>query len=144
MKKIKYKDYYFEVDSVSNNNIYTRLISDIKVAKQDPIISYFLSNRNKLFSEEFLSFVSLTGIDITKENEIFHYVIDDAKIAVEGWYDIVGKVLSDTPVSLYFDSDISTTNFYFENGKNNAARNEFRNQTTFRFSFVIVIDKDLD
>ncbi|HEU5290675.1 MAG TPA: hypothetical protein VFU05_08550 [Cyclobacteriaceae bacterium] len=142
-KELKFRDNDFEVDIDFNRDIYSRLTSDTEFYQgQDPIIKFYLNNRNKIFSDELIEFLNLTGIDLTKENEIYHYLSDNLVI-IEGWYDIVGKVLTDKKVSYYWDTTPGTTNVFFGNDARHGISHEFENVGTFRFEFAIVIQSEI-
>ena len=133
----------FEVDSESNKRIYNGLTRGIGSLEQDEVIKYYLANRDNLFSAELIEFLKLTGIDWTKENEILHYPLDNT-VVVEGWYDIIGKVLTDNKVaSFYWDTDACTTNVYFGNDSRHGICTELRDFETFRFDFAIIIPKSI-
>jgi hypothetical protein len=140
--KLNFRDNDFEVDFENNKNIYGGLTSDTESWRQDEIINYYLTHRDKLFSFELIDFLTSTGIDWTKENEIFHYPLDN-EVVVEGWYDIIGTVLTDKKVvSFHWDNDSLTTNVHFGNDSRHGLRNEFKNFETFRLDFSIVIPKE--
>lgn len=137
--KLNFRDNDFEVDFEANKRIYGGLKGDTESRGQDDIITYYLTRRDKLFSKELIDFLNSTGIDWTKENEIFHYPLDK-EVVVEGWYDIIGTILTDKKViSFHWDNDSLTTNVHFGNDSRHGLRNEFKDFETFRFDFSIVI-----
>jgi len=138
--KITYRDTDFEVDPEINKSIYGLLKSDADDQKHDGIIGFYLSNRSKFFSNELVDFLNTTGIDWTKDNEVFYYNVDD-QIIIEGWYDIVGKVLNNKIVSLYWGDDLYTTNVFFGNDLRHGIYSVFGDHDTFRFDFSIVFKK---
>ncbi len=140
---IKFLDKDFEVNREINKNIYRGLRSDADDQKQDDVIKFYLSNRDKFFSNELISFLNSTGIEWAKENEIFHYRVDDNLTIIEGWYDIVGRVLSKEEVASYLENDLFTTNVFFNNDTRHAIYPEFASHETFRFSFSIVLEKEI-
>ncbi len=141
--ELKFRDIDFEVDIDRNKDIYSRLASDSDYyCGHDPIINFYLTNRQELFTNELIDFFNLTGIDWTKENEINPYA-SDGLVIIEGWYDIVGKVQTEKKISFYWNSILGTTNIFFRNDIRHAIRNEFQNVDTFRFEFAIVIQSEL-
>ena len=137
--KLNFRDIDFEVDFENNRRIYAGLTSDSESLTRDDIMNYYLTRRDKLFSFELIEFLTLTGIDWTKDNEIFHYQLD-SEVVIEGWYDIIGNILTDTKVvSFHCDNDSLTTNVHFARDYRHGLRNEFKNFETFRFDFSIVI-----
>jgi hypothetical protein len=141
--KIKFRDKDFEVDREINKSIYGGLRSDAEDQKHDNIIRFYLSNRDKFFTNELVDFLNSIGIDWTKENELFHYGVEDDQTIVEGWYDIVGNVLSsDKVVSFYWGDDLYTTNIFFQNETRHGISPQFTDHETFRFGFSIVLQKE--
>lgn len=139
---INFKNQDFEIDFVSNKGIYDGLTSDTDSFKQDKIIDYYLLNRDKLFSDELIEFLKSTGIDPKKENEIHHYKLDD-KFVIEGWYDIIGRVLTDDEVTSFnWDIDACSINVHFGSDSRDGIHSELKNFATFRFDFAIVIPKE--
>jgi hypothetical protein len=139
--KLKFRDHDFEVDFENNKRIYGGLTSDTESWRKNELINYYLIHRDKLLSFELIEFMTLTGIDWTKENEILHYSLDN-ELVVEGWYDIIGNVLTDKKIiSFHWDKDSLTTNVHFGKESRHGLRNEFKNFETFRLDFSIVIPK---
>lgn len=136
---LSYKNYDFYVDNASNVRIYGFLESDVNRLKNDETINHYLFNRTRFLSNEIIDFLYLSGVDIEKENELFHYKIADNQIIIEGWYEIVGNILESEKLSFFWETDSSVTNIYFRNGIKNAARKEFEKFRTFRLEFSIVI-----
>ncbi len=139
--KIRFRDNDFEVDREVNKRIYGGLNSDTDDQRHDSIVKFYLSNRDKLFSSELVDFLNSAGVDLTKENEIFHYKADDHQVIIEGWYDVVGKVLTNEKVVsfYYLVDDQYTINVFFGNESRHGIRPEFSDHETFRFDFSIVV-----
>ena len=140
--KLNFKGQEFEIDSESNERVYTGLSFGVEALKQDKVISYYLFNRDKLFSIELIRFLKLAGIDPTKENEIFYFPMDN-KIVVEGWYDIIGKVLTNNAASFHWQVDQCTTNAHFGNDSRHGMLGDFKYFETFRLDFSIVIPNEI-
>jgi len=138
-----FRDKDFEVDREINKKIYAGLTSDVAGQKQDEIIRFYLSNRDKFFSNELIDFLNSTGIDVTKENEILYYTIDDNQMIIEGWYDVVGKVLNnERVVSFFWGDELYTINIYFGDDLRQGIYPDFGGYETFRFDFSILVQKD--
>ena len=142
--KITFRGKDFEADQDVNKDIYARLTSDADEQNQDHTIKVYLNNRYKYFSNELIDFLNSTGIDWTKENETFHCEIDEKQTIIEGWFDIVGKVLSNEKVtSFYWGDESYTTNIHFTNNSKHGMRPEFKDNETFRFDFAILLQKEM-
>ncbi len=142
-KELKFRDIDFEVDIDRNKNIYSRLTNDSEFyLGQDEILRLYLTNRHDLFSNELIEFLNRTGIDWIKENEIYSYPQDNLVI-IEGWFDIVGTVQTDTKVSYHWDTRLGTTNVFFGNDARHGLIQEFQDFETFRFEFALVIQADI-
>ena len=142
--KVKFKDIYAEVDCENNKIIFSGLRSDTESFEQDEIIKFYLSKRHKFFSNELIEFLNLTGIDWTKENEVFHYPLNEDVVIVEGWYDIIGKVLTTNTMTFYWESDSCTTNISLGGREfRHGILGELKDFETFRLDFAVVIPKDV-
>lgn len=142
--RLSFRNNDFEIDQATNLTIYAALTSDAQSQPDDKIIQFYLTHKENLFSQELIEFLKLSGVDWTKENELFHYPINNLEI-VEGWYDIVGHLLSKDKLGFYWEGGpdgLYTTNLYF--GVDNfGIRDEFKNFETFRIDFAIVLPSQM-
>lgn len=61
---------------------------------------------------------------------------------LEGWYDVVGQLLTEDKVLAFnWESGSCTTNVYFGAGAREGIRDELKNFETFRLDFSIVIPR---
>ena len=140
--RLTYENFEFEVDEQANKSIYALLTSDAAMQKNDEVVDFYLSNRDKFYSSELVKFLDLAGVDLTKENEIVHYSNDSGQVMIDGWYDVVGKFLSEKTLSFWWGNDTYTTNIYFRMDARHAVREEFTNLNTFRIEFAIVVEPE--
>lgn len=143
--KIRFRNSDFSVSKEINRSIYSLKgcdSDDTLRHAEDPVINFFVLNRERFLTQELVNFLDLAGIDWRKENEVYHYPINQL-IAIEGWYDIVGTMNEEERVDgIVHEGDFFTTNIFFENNIRIGQEPEFKDYLTFRIDFTILIPKE--
>jgi hypothetical protein len=139
---LKFKGTDFEVQRELNNKVYSDIRSDSDFLLQtsdDPTINSFIKNRDKFFTSELIDFLTQTGIDYKKENEIHYYKAKD-NLIISGWFDIIGKIVDkEKTETIYWENEDCTTNITFINNETEGIRQELKPHRTFRLSFDLVL-----